>query len=53
MSKLILTDSNGKGLMELECVEVRPAEMKVIRHRRTLVDIIWDITYIGRDMFIK
>lgn len=53
MSKLILTDSNGKGLMELECVEVRPAEMKVIRHRRTPMDILWDISHIGKDMFIK
>lgn len=53
MSKLILTDSNGKGLMEIECVEVRPAEMKVIRHKRTLMDIIWDVAHIGRDMLIK
>ena len=53
MSKLILTDSNGKGLMELECLEVRPAEKKVIRYKRTPMDILWDIAHIGKDMFIK
>ena len=39
--------------MELDCIEVRPAEMKVIRHRRTPMDILWDIAHIGKDMIVK
>ena len=40
-------------ILTIEIREVRPAEMKLIMHRRTPMDILWDIAHIGKDMFIK